>query len=91
MELTSRATERLSLELDLRGAVERNEIFAVYQPQIELLSRRVIGAEALIVGGHPKRGLVLPASFISAAEDTKLIRPLGEHVLRESCLEAPVE
>jgi EAL domain-containing protein (putative c-di-GMP-specific phosphodiesterase class I) len=88
VELTSRATERLSLERDLRGAVERNEIFAVYQPQIELLTGRVIGAEALMRWRHPKRGLVPPASFIPVAEDTGLILPLGEHVLRESCLEA---
>ncbi|PTR17221.1 PAS domain S-box-containing protein/diguanylate cyclase (GGDEF)-like protein [Nitrosospira sp. Nsp2] len=88
VELTSRATERLSLERDLRGAVERNEIFAVYQPQIELLTRRVIGAEALMRWRHPKRGFVPPASFIPVAEDTGLILPLGEHVLRESCLQA---
>jgi diguanylate cyclase (GGDEF)-like protein/PAS domain S-box-containing protein len=88
MELTSRATERLSLERDLRGAVERNEIFAVYQPQVELSTMRVIGAEALMRWRHPKRGLVPPASFIPVAEDTGLILPLGEHVLRESCLEA---
>jgi diguanylate cyclase (GGDEF)-like protein/PAS domain S-box-containing protein len=88
VELTSRATERLSLERDLRGAIERNEIFAVYQPQIELSTRRVTGAEALMRWRHPKRGLVPPASFISVAEDTGLILPLGEHILRESCLEA---
>ena len=87
-ELTARATERLSLEHDLRSAVERNEIFAVYQPQIELSSRRVIGAEALMRWRHPKRGLVPPASFIPVAEDTGLILPLGEYVLRESCLQA---
>ena len=63
-DLTSRATERLSLERDLRSAVERNEIFAVYQPQIELSTRRVIGAEALMRWRHPRRGLVPPASFI---------------------------
>jgi EAL domain-containing protein (putative c-di-GMP-specific phosphodiesterase class I) len=88
LDVTSRATERLSLERDLRSAVERNEIFAVYQPQIELLTGRVIGAEALMRWRHPKRGLVPPASFIPVAEDTGLILPLGEHVLRESCLQA---
>jgi EAL domain-containing protein (putative c-di-GMP-specific phosphodiesterase class I) len=87
-DLVSRATERLSLERDLRGAVERNEIFAVYQPQIELASRRVIGAEVLMRWRHPKRGLVPPASFIPVAEDSGLILPLGELVLRESCLQA---
>jgi diguanylate cyclase (GGDEF)-like protein/PAS domain S-box-containing protein len=87
-DLVSRATERLSLERDLRGAVERNEIFAVYQPQIELASRRVVGAEVLMRWRHPKRGLVPPASFIPVAEDSGLILPLGEVVLRESCLQA---
>jgi diguanylate cyclase (GGDEF)-like protein/PAS domain S-box-containing protein len=87
-DLTSRATERLSLERDLRSAVERNEIFIVYQPQIELATRRVIGAEALMRWRHPRRGLVPPASFIPMAEDSGLILPLGEHVLRESCLQA---
>lgn len=87
-DLTSRATERLSLERDLRGAVERNEIFIVYQPQIELATRRVIGAEALMRWRHPRRGLVPCASFIPMAEECGLILPLGEHVLRESCLQA---
>lgn len=88
VDLVSRATERLSLERDLRGAAERNEIFAVYQPQIELASRRVIGAEVLMRWRHPKRGLVPPASFIPVAEDSGLILPLGELVLRKSCLQA---
>ncbi len=87
-DLTSRVTERLSLERDLRGAIERDEIFVVYQPQIELATRRVIGAEALMRWRHPGRGLVLPASFIPVAEDSGLILPLGEHILRESCVQA---
>ena len=85
-DLTSRVTERLRLERDLRGAIERDEIFVVYQPQIELATRRVIGAEALMRWRHPGRGLVLPASFIPVAEDSGLILPLGEHILRESCV-----
>ena len=87
-DLTSRVTERLSLEHDLRRAIERDEIFVVYQPQIELATRRVIGAEALMRWRHPGRGLVLPASFIPVAEDSGLILPLGEHILRESCVQA---
>ena len=87
-DLTSRVTERLSLERDLRRAIERDEIFVVYQPQIELATRRVIGAEALMRWRHPGRGLVLPASFIPVAEDSGLILPLGEHILRESCVQA---
>jgi diguanylate cyclase (GGDEF)-like protein/PAS domain S-box-containing protein len=87
-DLTSGATERFKLENDLRGALERDEIFTVYQPQIELATRRVIGAEALMRWRHPERGMVLPASFISVAEDSGLILPLGERILRESCTQA---
>ncbi|MEO6824874.1 MAG: EAL domain-containing protein [Nitrosospira sp.] len=83
--LASGATERFSLEHDLRGALERDEIFVVYQPQIELATRRVIGAEALMRWRHPERGMVLPASFIPVAEDSGLILSLGERILRESC------
>ncbi|SHL89636.1 diguanylate cyclase/phosphodiesterase with PAS/PAC sensor(s) [Nitrosospira sp. Nsp11] len=87
-ESTSRATERLSLERDLRRAVEQNEIYSVYQPQIELATGRVIGAEAFTRWRHPSRGLVSPAIFIPLAEDTGLILSLGERVLRESCTRA---
>ena len=87
-ESTSRATERLSLERDLRRAVEQNEIYSVYQPQIELATGRVINVEAFTRWRHPSRGLVSPAIFIPLAEDTGLILPLGERVLRESCMRA---
>jgi diguanylate cyclase (GGDEF)-like protein/PAS domain S-box-containing protein len=87
-ESTSRATERLSLERDLRRAVEQNEIYSVYQPQIELATSRVIGVEAFMRWRHPSRGLISPATFIPLAEDTGLILPLGERVLRESCARA---
>lgn len=87
-KIISRTADGLSLELDLRRAIERNEIFTVFQPQIELSSGSVIGAEALMRWRHPKRGLVSPANFIPIAEDSGLILLLGEHVLRESCTQA---
>jgi predicted signal transduction protein with EAL and GGDEF domain len=87
-ESTSRATERLSLERDLRRAVEQNEIYSVYQPQIELATSRVIGVEAFTRWRHPHRGLVSPAIFIPLAEEIGLILSLGERVLRESCMRA---
>jgi diguanylate cyclase (GGDEF)-like protein/PAS domain S-box-containing protein len=87
-ESTSRATERLSLERDLRRAVEQNEIYSVYQPQIELATSRVIGVEAFTRWRHPNRGLVSPAIFIPLAEEIGLILSLGERVLRESCMRA---
>jgi EAL domain-containing protein (putative c-di-GMP-specific phosphodiesterase class I) len=76
------------MEHDLRGAVERGEIFLVYQPQIELATSRIIGMEVLMRWGHPIRGLVSPARFIPVAEDSGIILALGEWALRESCRQA---
>jgi diguanylate cyclase (GGDEF)-like protein/PAS domain S-box-containing protein len=87
-DFTSAAAERLNLEHDLRGALSRGEIFPVYQPQIELATGRVIGAEALMRWDRHGRDLVSPASFIPVAEDSGLILSLGEHILRASCLQA---
>lgn len=84
-DLTARAIERLSLERDLRGAVDRGEMFLVYQPQIEFGSGRVIGAEVLMRWQHPVRGLITPMRFIPVAEDTGLILGMGEWALREAC------
>jgi diguanylate cyclase (GGDEF)-like protein/PAS domain S-box-containing protein len=85
---TYRATERLGLERDLRGAMERDEFFLVYQPQIELATGRVIGAEAFIRWQHPRRGVVAPENFIRVAEESGLILPLGQRVLHACCLQA---
>lgn len=87
-DMTARAVERLSLEHDLRGAVERNEMFLVYQPQIELATGRIIGVEVLMRWRHPRRGLIPPVRFIPVAEDTGLILSIGEWGLRESCKQA---
>lgn len=87
-DMTARAIERLSLERDLRGAVERGEMFLVYQPQIELATERIIGVEVLMRWRHPARGLISPVRFIPVAEDTGLILAIGEWALRESCRQA---
>ncbi|MEO5655453.1 MAG: EAL domain-containing protein [Nitrosospira sp.] len=84
-DMTVRAMERLSLEHDLRGAAERGELFLVYQPQIELATERIIGAEVLMRWQHPMRGLISPIRFIPVAEDSGLIIAIGEWALRESC------
>ncbi|MES2257400.1 MAG: EAL domain-containing protein [Pseudomonadota bacterium] len=77
-------SERVALEHDLREALERNECVLYYQPQLNAQSK-VIGAEALIRWRHPQRGMVPPNDFIGLAEETGLIIPLGQWVLRTAC------
>ncbi len=73
---------------ELRRALDRCEFEVVYQPVMELATRRVIGVEALVRWRHPERGLVPPVEFVPAAERTGLIVPLGRFVLRETCRQA---
>ena len=86
-DMTARAIERLSLEHDLRGAVERGEMFLVYQPQIELATRNVIGAEVLCGGGMQRKGSFSPR-FIPVAEDSGMILRIGEWALYQACGQA---
>ncbi len=84
-EMHIRALNSLQIETDLRLALERNEFRVFYQPIIELENEKLSGFEALIRWQHPTRGLVSPLDFIPIAEETGLIIPIGEWVLRESC------
>jgi EAL domain-containing protein (putative c-di-GMP-specific phosphodiesterase class I) len=81
----SRAVERLHLESELRQALDQKEFVLNYQPIVSLLDEHIMGFEALLRWQSPQRGLVGPAMFISVAEESGLIIPIGAWVLREAC------
>jgi diguanylate cyclase (GGDEF)-like protein/PAS domain S-box-containing protein len=85
-----RAVERQAIEEGLRRALERKEFTLHYQPKIDLSTRAITGAEALLRWTHPMRGPVPPAQFIPVAEDCGLILPIGNWALREACQQAKV-
>ena len=84
-EMTHMALDRLDMEGNLRRALERDELVVHYQPIVSLNSGRITGAEALIRWEHPRIGRIPPGEFIPLAEETGLIIPLGQFIIRQVC------
>ena len=87
-QMNAQAVERLALESSLRRALEKKELFLVYQPQMDVATGKITGLEALLRWQHPELGLVPPDRFIRIAENSGLIIPIGEWVLRAACSQA---
>lgn len=87
-EMHDKVQEGLHIERGLRDALANNELFLVYQPQVDARSGRVTGLEALLRWNHPQWGLILPGKFIGVAESSGLIVSIGEWVLRTACAQA---
>ncbi|MDE2404206.1 MAG: EAL domain-containing protein [Sphingomonadales bacterium] len=86
--LHAQAEERRKLEFSLRRALERNEFQLAFQPVVDAADERVVSFEALLRWDSPEHGMVSPAKFVPLAEDTRLIVPIGEWVMREACKQA---
>jgi len=86
-EMSKDIIERLSIEQELRKAIDNDEFELYYQPQVDMDNKKLTGAEALIRWNHPKKGLVSPAKFIPVAEESGLIVEIGEWVVKKACKE----
>ncbi len=85
--MNNEALERMTLEQDLHRALGRDELRMYFQPQVDVRTGQVVGAELLVRWQHPQRGLIPPAQFIAIAENAGLIEPMGERLLQMACRE----
>lgn len=88
-QMNAQAVARMDMEANMRRALDKNEFFIEYQPQVRLVTNRAVGVEALVRWKHPALGVIPPDQFIPLAEETRLILPLGEWVMRsvfEQCV-----
>ena len=84
-KLNQESKNKLKIEIELRTALEKNQFFLLYQPQFNISNQDFLSVEALIRWQHPKKGVILPLSFIPIAEESSLIVPIGEWVIQEAC------
>jgi diguanylate cyclase (GGDEF)-like protein len=87
-EMNSLIVEREWLETNLKQALEREELQLLYQPQVNLITGRIIGAEALLRWNHPEQGVLAPPKFLPIAEENNLMAPIGDWILRTACTQA---
>ena len=84
-KMDEEAVARMALEREMQRALDEEQFALYYQPQVDISSGRIIGAEALLRWPHPERGMISPAEFVPVAESTRLILPLGEWVVKTAC------
>jgi EAL domain-containing protein (putative c-di-GMP-specific phosphodiesterase class I) len=84
-QMERKLNQRVEMETSLRQALHREEFFLLYQPQFDMRTQQLVGIEALVRWNHPERGILTPESFIDLAEETGLITPLGDWILRQAC------
>ena len=85
--LNDSAAAAAELAEELRAGIERGELFLVYQPRIDIATRQLVGAEALLRWRHPRHGVLTPEAFLPLADDTGLLGPIGAWTLREACVQ----